>query len=251
MPNVIWIDAEVDSCLNKIYSKELESMNSLKVKLCKNVPEAINYLKTIQFEETKIIVSGRLYSELVKSFKENILEMYVIPIIIVFTRNKQKFIQYNPDYYDSANNFYNYGGIAITFEEIKIFLNNEDKSVTKNNKRNSQESITSLNSNNPLSLVDKIESKAIDKYKENNLTFDYIENNKLKLIFPLFFKILIENASNKDIQKYNNYLYKKFSKGNNLVKDLIGSIKSIPNIPIELLSKYYARLYSNSSFCDK
>ena len=78
-----------------------------------------------------------------------------------------------------------------------------------------------------------------------NLTFDYIDN-KLKLIFPLFFKILIENTPIKDIQNYNNYLYKRFYKENFLVKNLLGPIKSIPNIPIELLSKYYARLYSNS-----
>ena len=127
MPNVIWIDEEVDSCLNKIYSKELESMNSFNVKLFKKVLEAINYLKTIKFEETKIIISGRLYSEFVKSFKENMQEMYVIPIIIIFTRNREKFIQYNPGYYKSDNSFYNFGGIAIIFDEIKKFLIKEDK----------------------------------------------------------------------------------------------------------------------------
>ena len=138
MSNVIWIDEDVDSCLNEIYSKELESMNSLNVKLFKKVIEAINYLKTIKFEQTKIIVSGRLYSEFVKSFKENILEMCVIPIIIVFTRNREKFIQYNPGYYNSDNSFYNFGGIAIIFDEIKKFLIKEDKNdrnVTKDEER--------------------------------------------------------------------------------------------------------------------
>lgn len=245
MPNVIWIDEEVDSCLNKIYSEELESMNPKKVQLFKNVIEAINHLKTIKFEDTRIIVSGRLYSGFVDAFKKNILEMYIIPIIIVFTRNREKFIQYNPDYYKNDYIFYNFGGIAIIFDEIKKFLNNEDKNVTKSGKRNSQESISSLNSNTPLSLVDKIEFKTIDKSDDNNLTFDYIDD-KLKLIFPLFFKILIENKSNIDFYKYNNYLYKRFYKENNMVKELLGPIKSIPNIPIELLSKYYARLYSNS-----
>ena len=242
MSNVIWIDEDVDSCINKIYSKELESMLLFKVKLFKKVIEAINYLKTIKFEETKIIISGRLYSEFVKTFKENILEMYVIPIIIIFTRNREKFIQYNPDYYKKDNYFYNFGGIAIIFDEIKKFLNIGDKI----DKTNSLQSKTSLSSNTPLSLIKEIELKTIGISEDIKLTFEYIDN-KSKLIFPLFFKILIENASNNDIQKYNNYLYKRFYRENNYVKDLLGPIKSIPNIPMELISKYYARLYSTSS----
>ena len=239
MSNIIWLDENVDIILNKIYSKELESMISFKVKLFKTVLESINYLKTIQFEETKIIVSGRLYSEFVNAFKENIIDMYVIPEIIVFTRNREKFIQFNPDYYDSNNKFYNFGGIAIIFDEIKKFLNNGEKNTIINNARNS---ITSIDSNSPLYLVTEIESKMDDKSEDIQLSFDYI-GNKSKLIFPLFFKILIEHASNEDLDKYNNFLFDTYSNNNN-AKKLLAPLKIIPNIPIELLSKYYARLYT-------
>ena len=65
------------------------------------------------------------------------------------------------------------------------------------------------------------------------------------MIFPLFFKTLIEKASNSDIDKYNNYLYDRYSNENSAVKELLSSIKLRQNIPLEILCKYYVRLYTN------
>jgi len=51
------------------------------------------------------------------------------------------------------------------------------------------------------------------------------------------------------MEDYTNSLYNTYSKDNDKLKILLGSIKSMKNIPIELLSKYYARLYTaDSSF---
>ena len=49
------------------------------------------------------------------------------------------------------------------------------------------------------------------------------------------------------MEKYNDLLYKQYSKSNDDLKKLLHAIKSIPNIPIELLSKFYARLYTAES----
>lgn len=68
--NVIWIDQNVDNVINKLYVKEIESMNLFKFKTFKIIDDAINYLKEIKFEETKIIISGRFYSELCKHLKK-------------------------------------------------------------------------------------------------------------------------------------------------------------------------------------
>ena len=82
-------------------------------------------MKYIEFQETKVIISGRLYNEFVKKFKENIIDMCVAPKIIIFTQNKEKFIENNKDYQKNINLFYTYGGIATTFDEIKKFLKGE------------------------------------------------------------------------------------------------------------------------------
>ena len=74
MSIVIWIDQNCDNFINIGYAKELRAITSIKyLKLFNNVDEAIIYLKEIKFDETIIIVSGRLYEELVEKFKENIL----------------------------------------------------------------------------------------------------------------------------------------------------------------------------------
>ena len=68
-----------------------------------------------------------------------------------------------------------------------------------------------------------------------------------KLTLPLFFKSLIDNTSIDKMDEYTNSLYNDYSKDNNELKILLDSIKSMRNIPIEILSKYYARLYTIES----
>ena len=214
--NVIWIDANIDNQENVVYVKELNSIDSIRLRLSKDVDKAIKYLKNIDFHETKVIVSGRLYPEFVKKFKENIIDICVAPKIIVSTGNKQKFLEYNKDYFNEDNIFYSSGGVATSFEEIKKLLLNE-------------------------CILNKL-----DKPDDTLLTFEYIDSIE-KLVLPLFFKALIDITSNQDLQKYTNVLYETYSKEKEQIKKLLGSIISLPKIPIEILSKYYAKLYTAES----
>ena len=212
---VIWIDANIDHEENRNYIKELNLMGSIRLGLFKDVNKAITHLKMIEFKATKIIVNNKLYSEFVTKFKENIIDMCIAPKIIIFAKNKDDFIKKNKDF--NNNLFYSYGGIAVSFEEIKKFLKNE-KMV-------------------------KIQSD-----DDIQLTFEKIDNiNKLAL--PMFFKTLIDNQSINNIEKYTNKLYDKYSKEKEELKELLGSIKSLNDIPVEILCKYYAKLYTaDSSF---
>ena len=98
LSNVIWIDSNVYNEENAQYRKELESIWYFKVKCFENIKEAINYLKEIQFVETKIIVSGRLYTEFLSKFIENLKEINVIPKIIIFAKEKELFNKNNKKY---------------------------------------------------------------------------------------------------------------------------------------------------------
>ena len=153
--NVVWIDEDLDNDENRKYVEELKSFGSLffNIGLFKNLDEAISHLKGIKFQETKVITSGKLYPEFMKKFIENIIEMYVAPKIIIFTRNKKIFNKNNKFYQN--NSFYNYGGVVDTFQEVKKFLKKE-------------------------------------KIDDVQLTFEYIDK-KEKLLLPLFFKALIDN----------------------------------------------------------
>ena len=212
----IWIDENIDNEENVQHLKELESIGLLNFRLFKETDKAINHMKYIEFQETKVIISGKLYSEFVKKFKENIINMCVAPKIIIFTKNKEKFIENNKEYQNNSNLFYKFGGIATTFDEIKKFLK------------------------------DEIVPQKMKKTEDIQLTFEYIDCLE-KLALPIFFKSLIDNTSNSKMEEYTNLLYNTYSKDNDELKKLLDSIISMKNIPIELLSKYYARLYTIDS----
>ena len=93
METYIWLDEHINSEENKNYIIELELIYQIKVNTCENINEAIFYLKKYKFKETKIIISGKLYDDFVKIFKEKITEIYVVPKIIVFARYKNQFFK--------------------------------------------------------------------------------------------------------------------------------------------------------------
>ncbi len=100
---------------------------------------------SILFEETIIIVRGRLFNELIKGFKANIKDIRFAPKIIVFTRDKKGFLEFNLDYEKIENKFYTFGGIATAIDEIKDFLNKENS----NNNNNGSSSISQMDKKNP------------------------------------------------------------------------------------------------------
>ena len=211
MPNVMWIDPNIDNEENTKYIKELQDINFFNIRYFKNVVDAITLIKSIRFIETNIIISGSLYTEFVERFKENIKDIFIIPKIIIFTLNKEKFLENYQNI--NSNSFFNLGGIQTSFKKIKEFL------FTPVNKKDIEE--------------------------ENQLTFEYIDC-KEKLVLPLFYKTLIDLTPKDNVEKYTEYLYNKYST-NEEINNLLKSILNIPDIPLELLSKYYTRLYTIQS----
>ena len=217
---LIWIDPKIENQENSYYVKTLRIIYNISLKLFINVDEAFNYMKNIKFKETKIILSGRVYSEFLEKFRQNISNMFFVPKIIIFTMSKQKFLEYTPEYLKDKDKFYHYGGIATHFDVVKNFV------IKKNNERIFNERLTS--SNEP---------------EKNKFIFEFIDN-KEKIMLPLFFKSLIEIKPKDNFDEYTKYLYDTYAKENNNIKQLLSQIESMKNIPMELLSKYYIRLYS-------
>jgi hypothetical protein len=142
LKHLIWIDPNVDNEENKKYISNMKEIGFKNIQSFKTIEDGINYLKTIKFESTKIILSGRLFIDFIKKFKENIKEMLIIPKIAVFTGDKEKFLEYNKDKKDNLelinDAFYSFGKINETYEEIKEFLiqktTEENKPIDKKRK---------------------------------------------------------------------------------------------------------------------
>ena len=250
----IWIDENIDKEEYENYKKELKALEYIKLDYFETIENGINCLKNIEFEKTKIIISGKLYINFITKFKENIRDILTIPKIIIFSSNKEKFILDNKNYESTLNNsYYNYSGIQSSFKEIKSFLKSDILKQRKFDKL----SIEVINMKNILKemkdVVKEISAKLNGditkiKDKDNNiqLTFEYIDCIE-KLELPLFYKSLIDLTEINNIDKYTELIYNKYSKNNKFIKYLLDDIITIQNIPIELLCKYYIRLYTIES----
>ena len=212
---VIYIDDD-----EKERNKFKEDFKLLKnMKVFEKGNKAIEYLKNLQFEEVKIFVKDKLYTRFLLEFKDKAKNMCIIPDIYILTENmkdtKKKFD--NDENLKNLNNFYPYNKI-ITFNKIRNCL------------------------------IKEIIPKKWIEVNDANITFDYIDS-KEDLILPVYYKVLIDKASNnrKALEKYTTSLFEEYSKDNKEIKKLSDNIKSMDNIPIEILSKYFARLYSIES----
>ena len=238
LKHLIWIDPNYDSEENQGYVRNMEELGFSNIKCFKTTESGINYIKTIKFESTKIILNGRLFIEFIWKFKNNLKDLYIIPKIAIFTRKKKDFLYYNKDNLDIINDsFYTYGKINVLYDDIKKFLISE-KMIDENN-------LIDLNENkeiqNTLQAINNKERLG-DCY-ENQLTFEYIDCIE-KLVLPILYQSLINLTKIEKIENYNKYLYSIiYPKKKNLL-ELLDDINNVPNIPIELLCKYYSRLYT-------
>ena len=157
-------------------------------------------------------------------FKNNLKDFYIVPKIIIFTKDKKLFLVNNSNIKDIIeNNFYNLGGIQTLFKGVY-----EDFLIKNLWKKNFQ-----------------IKNKCLNNNIGEQYTFEYI-NNKLELYLPVFYKSLIKLNEKDILEELTHYLYNSYSK-NKYIKELLGLIDGIPEIPVEILCKYYARLYTIES----
>ena len=220
--NIIWIASNENNKVIFNNLKELESSKFYKTNLFYSIEESINEIKKIRFEETIIIVNGNLYIKFIEIFQKNINDIYIIPKIVIFTNNKEEFINKNKEFNNIINNpFYNSGGIKTNIDEINDFIIN------------------------PICKQKLILNKEDDK----QLCFEYVDY-KEKLMLPIFYKALMEITPKDNIEEFTQLLCNKYSNKNNELDQMLNSLKSVSNIPLELLSKYYTRIYTedNSKF---
>ena len=233
--NIIWIDGNIQNqenigYYNRLYETISSNCYQYKIFALKGIPkldEAIDFIKTVKFEATIIIVAGSLYYNFIDKFIDNINNIYTIPKIIIFTKNKSKLKQ-NPELKKVIDNqFFNFGGIHTSFEDIKDFILKQirDKIIS----------------------IDNTGSPIKNQYDDDKLMFEYIDKEE-KLLLPMFYKVLIDsNPSYSSDQKFIKHLYNQYN--NTFLKNLLKPIIPIPtqDIPKQLLSKYYARIYTYES----
>ena len=199
---IIWIDPKDKDKNNNDFLNGLKNSNNVDIIFFRNTKDSIVEIKKIEFEDLYIIIYEKLCKEFIEKLKENINDIYVIPKIILFLDNKEKFMNENKEYINNNPFYFNF-------------------------------MITNLN------VIQKIIISPRKKENSQNFIFEY----KDKKLFNM----------NKDISFFLEILDNIYSKNDiwsSELNILINQIKYLDNIPLELLSKYFLRIYcTQSDFC--
>ena len=257
-PKIIWIDKNIYNQENQKYLKLFqnnekyvqnqgkisinETMMDLQVqeinnKDAKNVYDfntydnivnGIKFIKGLQpeerFKSTFIIVSGSCFKDFVNEFNKHINDIYVIPKIIIFTSLQKKEIIKNEKV--ENDNFYKCGGIHTDFDKIKKFIDDKQEEIIN---------YPSHEQTTPTPIIGE------------ELIFEQV-NEKKGILMQLFYKIMIEKSNTEENNEFMNFLRENYL-NDPKYKDILSQIVDVSDIPVELLSKYYARIYTiNGNF---
>ena len=223
---IIWIDKNINNIENQSYLTILKEGN-FKIDTYKDIESGLKEIKDKKnnFKDIYVILSGLFYQDFILKFKENLKNIFVVPKFIIFTSDKELFLEKNSNIKDFIENkFYNLGGIQTLVEGVY-----DDFLINKSWKKNFNTENKGLNT----------------EIKEEQYTFECI-NDILELYYPVFFKPFFELNKNDIFGELTHYLYDSY-KDNKDVKELLEPIDGIPDIPLEILCKYYARLYTIES----
>ena len=193
-----------------------------------NEDKALEYLNQLKFIEVVIIVADNLFNNFVKKFKSNLNYICVIPRIMIFNRNRNIFSMSNiclKCCEKKEDEFYHYGGTVSSFDEIYNFLNILNKQ--------------NILQNNTIFQYNQL-NRSIRK--EGNYLFEQIRK-KEDLILPTFYKILLDVSEIKNNPQFIQKIYMNYN-NDPYYNKILRPIINIPSIPVELLSKYYIRLYT-------
>jgi len=211
---VIWIHQNKLKDLNNLFVSFLSQKN-LKFTEVSDVNSCIEIMKSSKFEYKCIyvIVSGSKFLEFVESFNNNLSEIKCIPIITIFTLKREKWQQL-----ELANHpFYNPGGIHVQYSElIQAFIKFD--SIVKT----------------------RIKANIIPPKKNDCFNFETIDSIP-KFYFPFIYSKLIEKINDEDINEFNNNILKY---NNEEISKLIYPLTFLKEIPIQLLVKFWLRIYT-------
>ena len=227
--NIFWLDQKVDNEFNQrcldIIKYEFSDL-VLSIKEMKEEKELFNIIKEIKFEIFIVIVSGLKFPQYIDKLKQTNLTS--IPLTIIFTSNKEELKKKIDENYKIylEDKFYNPLGIVDQFDDLK----NKLKSVFNELK-------------DKLNDIKLGNLEGIKDY-QNCFTFEYIDNEN-KLIFPYLYNRIMSKikVTNDEIKNTNIFILNNYGEIED-IKNLIFPLLLIDNIPIDILAKFWSRIYT-------
>ena len=211
----IWIDSNINSKENSEYAKTLSKIYKHLI-LFNKIEDAIRFIKNLQYHLTYIIISGSLFSEYLAKFKNIQNNISIAPKLIIFTSKmtKEKIKTLN----EINDPFYNIGGIAISFEEIKMFLNKNIYGKELNFVRPLRRDLLQTGGDFSFKIIEK----------------------KNELIGPVYLSDLIIKPNKSEFKSFDKYLIDNYG---DIMKELISQIYCV-DCPEAVRIKFWLRAYT-------
>ena len=198
------------------------------VKSFDKIEDLMKFIKNILFKDTYLIITDTVFKDFISIFYQQMKDIYVIPKFIIYSKNSSYL---NTKIDNKYHDYFEFGERQTSFIKIAYFIKNLEE---KNEHINLKYPKDSQSFKKNFQLTDKFGFESID-------TAD-------KLVLPIFFRSLIKIDSQIKVNEFTHYLYDKY-RDDGKIENLLAQIINIKNIPIELLCKYWARVYTADSFC--
>jgi len=202
---LVWIDRNIYNDENKENQAKLRAMN-FELLALDNENEGINEIKKIKFEKIYLIIGGSLFQNFINLIKKEKAEISCTLNIIVFTSILCK----------------------SNIEEIC----NKDKDILKGFLFRNTNIFWSISD-----IQDFLLSLGKNK-SENEEIFEKIERPE-QLLPHIYYQQLLKPITKEEINDFNQYLINMHD-----MEELIGQFEYIPEMPIEIICKYWVRAYT-------
>ena len=232
---ILWFDEKINNNENQIYFNQMKTSFRNFKGYNDLLDEAFEkFYDNSKFEIIYVIVSGRFFIRYIQKIKDNINKIVNIPYTYIFTsiNFKKILLKEMPDRehilsYDTIvgikDDFFNPGGVYDNFDELFDELKKKKYNSIIENKPRKE---------------DKINYEGI-------FTFEYLKNEE-DLLAPALYKDIITNEeiTEKECENFHKHI---LSFNNEVLNKLVTNLNMLKNIPIEILSKYWARFYTIES----
>jgi len=203
---LMWIDRNINNIENKKYQVILRDMN-FEVLALENENEGINEIKKIKFEKINLLISGSLFPNFINLIKIEKTKISCVINIIIFTSIIRK--SYIEEICNKENDILN----GFLFRKKNIFCS--------------------------ISEIQEVLLSLGKKEKEKEEIFEKIERTE-QILPHIYYPQLIKPITKEEIHNFNQYLINGYDD----MKKLIEQIEEIPEMPNEIICKYWVRAYT-------
>ena len=201
----MWIDGNINNGENKGNQAKLRDMN-FELFALENENEGINEIKKIKFEKINLLISGSLFQNFINLIKKEKAEISCALNIIVFTSILGK--SHIEEICNNDNDILN----GLLFKNTNIFWSISDI----------QDFLLSLGNNE----------------SEKEEIFEKIERDE-QILPHIYYQQFLKSITKEEIHNFNQYLINMHG-----MEELIGQFEDIPEMPKEIICKYWVNAYT-------